>query len=134
MEKDITEIVKTYEDACVETGTNPVDESEMIKAGFTPDEIAYRKLKTIAKALNEGWAPNWDEPEYKYWPLFCMVGGGAHDGAYAGASPAHSDDVPSFAYAYFGSRLCFKSRRLATYAGNQFIKLWDEFISQKETN
>lgn len=69
--KDITKRVKTYADACAVLGIEPVNEDVLTKLGFTKDEIAYRKLKTIAEALNEGWRPNWaDSNEYKYWPWF----------------------------------------------------------------
>lgn len=69
--KDITKRVKTYADACAVLGIEPVNEAVLAKLGFTKDEIAYRKLKTIAEALNEGWRPNWaDSNEYKYWPWF----------------------------------------------------------------
>ena len=53
--KDITKRVKTYADACAVLGIEPMNETVLAKLGFTKDEIAYRKLKTIAEALNEGW-------------------------------------------------------------------------------
>ena len=55
--KDITKRVKTYADACAVLGIEPMNEAVLVKLGFTNDEIAYRKLKTIAEALNEGWRP-----------------------------------------------------------------------------
>ena len=57
--KDITKRVKTYADACAVLGIEPMNETVLAKLGFTKDEIAYRKLKTIAEALNEGWRPDW---------------------------------------------------------------------------
>ena len=69
--KDITKRVKTYADACAVLGIEPMNETVLAKLGFTKDEIAYRKLKTIAEALNEGWRPDWaNSSEYKYWPWF----------------------------------------------------------------
>lgn len=69
--KDITKRVKTYADACAVLGIEPMNETVLAKLGFTKDEIAYRKLKTIAEALNEGWRPDWaNSNEYKYWPWF----------------------------------------------------------------
>lgn len=56
--KDITKRVKTYADACAVLGIEPMNETVLAKLGFTKDEIAYRKLKTIAEALNEGWRPD----------------------------------------------------------------------------
>ena len=77
--KDITKRVKTYADACAVLGIEPMNETVLAKLGFTKDEIAYRKLKTIAEALNEGWRPDWaNSNEYKYWPWFVY-------------NPAHAD-------------------------------------------
>ena len=72
--KDITKRVKTYADACAVLGIEPMNEAVLVKLGFTNDEIAYRKLKTIAEALNEGWRPDWaNSNEYKYWPWFGII-------------------------------------------------------------
>lgn len=84
--KDITKRVKTYADACAVLGIEPMNETVLAKLGFAKDEIAYRKLKTIAKALNEGWRPDWaNSNEYKYWPWF------VYNPAYAGFSCAYAD-------------------------------------------
>lgn len=84
--KDITKRVKTYADACAVLGIEPMNETVLAKLGFAKDEIAYRKLKTIAKALNEGWRPDWaNSNEYKYWPWF------VYNPAYAGFSCADTD-------------------------------------------
>jgi hypothetical protein len=114
---DITRLVKTCDDACAVLGIEPDDDEVLTKSGFTKDEIAYRKLKIVIKALNEGWEPDWgNRNEYKHWPLFYV-----DNGAPAGfaASPTYAD---------LGSRLCFKSRELAEYAGTQFLDLWKGFI------
>jgi len=63
--------IKTFEDACAELELYP----EEVLAGFmktaSTDEIAYRKLRIIAEALNEGWKPDWsNSDEYKYYPWF----------------------------------------------------------------
>lgn len=84
--KDITKRVKTYADACAVLGIEPMNETVLAKLGFAKDEIAYRKLKTIAKALNEGWRPDWaNSNEYKYWPWF------VYNPAYAGFSCANAN-------------------------------------------
>jgi hypothetical protein len=116
--KDIAKRVKTYEDACAILGIKPVR-----IYGFTKDEIAYRKLKTIVAALNEGWAPDWtDNNQWKYFPWF------TYNGAYAGLAYAHTIHAASYTAAAIGSRLCFKTRELATYAGKQFIDIYNDFL------
>jgi hypothetical protein len=82
---------------------------------------AFKELQIIARALNEGWKPNWnDGNEYKYFSWFRYV---------------HSSfvfaDVSYGAYhthAGSGSRLCFKSKELAEYAGRTFINLYKDFM------
>ena len=124
--KDITKRVKTYADACAVLGIEPMNEAVLVKLGFTNDEIAYRKLKTIAEALNEGWRPDWaNSNEYKYWPWF------VYNPASAGFSCAYGLRGFEFGCA-FGSRLCYKTRELATYAGRQFEGLYNDFLLIKK--
>lgn len=125
--KDITKRVKTYADACAVLGIEPMNETVLAKLGFTKDEIAYRKLKTIAEALNEGWRPDWaNSNEYKYWPWF------VYNPAYAGFSCANTAGAASATSAVVGSRLCYKTRELATYAGRQFEGLYNDFLLIKK--
>ena len=119
--KDITKRVKSYADACAVLGIEPIVDEVLLKLGFAKDEIAYRKLKTIAKALNEGWEPNWsDWNEYKYFNWFYLDS--------AGLSCAYADTALTATFAYFGSRLCFKTSALARYAGEQFEDLYNDFL------
>jgi hypothetical protein len=116
----ISERIKTYEDACSELGVTPIDESALLNSGFTKDEIVYRKLKTIIKALNEGWKPNWrDEKQEKWFPCFAVSSGFVFSNAYYDRSCA---------YAGNGLHLCFKSEELAEYAGKQFVGIYKDFI------
>lgn len=116
--RPITERVKSFEDACELLGADP--DVVLVSSDIaTADEIAYIKLKIIAQALNEGWKPNWSNSnESKYFPWFDMSDGFSFFGAgyYSGPS-----DV--------GSRLCFKSRDLAEYAGKQFLHLYKSFFT-----
>ena len=119
----ITDRVKTYEDACKENGESPMPEGSIMSivvTGLTTDERNYRKLKTITKALNEGWAPDWSDSDQKKWfPYFDASSGFAFGGAgYRYSHPCAGD----------GSRLCFKSKELAEYAGRQFTDLYKGFI------
>lgn len=121
--KDITKRVKTYADACAVLGIEPINEEVFTKLGFTKDEIAYRKLKTVVEALNEGWRPDWsDSSDYKYWNWFI------YNPSSAGFGCAATSGAPSNSYAGVGSRLCFKTRELATYAGRQFEDLYNDFF------
>ena len=104
-----------------------MNETVLAKLGFAKDEIAYRKLKTIAEALNEGWRPDWaNSNEYKYWPWFVYLG------ASAGFSFANTYGTASNSAAHIGSRLCYKTRELAAYAGRQFEGLYNDFLLIKK--
>ena len=117
----ITDRVKTYADACEETGDNQIDEIEFLKLGFSIDEIYYRKIKTITKALNEGWVPDWNNSNEKKWAPWFNLSSSAF--VFYGA-----DYYYSYAGAGNGSRLCFKSDELAAYAAKQFTELYKGFI------
>lgn len=125
--KDITKRVKSYADACAVLGIEPMNEEVLVKLGFTGEEIARRKVGTIAEALNEGWVPNWnDTDEYKYYPWF-YIEPNTH-GASAGLSCALTSHALTYATASFGSRLCFKTSALARYAGETFTELYTQFL------
>ena len=116
----ITEKVKTFEEACAVLGIDPL---EIHFPDDKPDEVAYKKLKVIAAALNEGWVPNWDNgSEEKWFPWFNMDSS-------SGFSFFGCDDWRSASGV--GSRLCFKSSELATYAGKQFIKFYEQYFQIK---
>ncbi len=125
-QKDIKERIKTFDDVIRELGDDPEEFKNAISIMEEPDEIAYVKLKLIAKALNEGWTPDWSNGEWdKWYPWFKM-----DDSSSAGRfSFADSDYQDS--YSYVGSRLCFKSKDLATYAGTQFLDIYKDFFTVK---
>lgn len=129
MEKN--KLPKTYEEACALIGEQPMNEKEMAKI-LRPDEIARRKLTTIAKALNgPDWAPDWHNRSQAKWrPWFwikgLLFGGNAAYDAHVGLAYAASNNAPSNALAFFGSRLCFKTEALSDYAAETFLDLWDQ--------
>lgn len=131
--KDIKARVKSYADACAVLGIPQQEDAILAKLGFTEDEIARRKLHTIAQALNEGWSPNWnDTNEYKYYPWFYiqpnLFGGHAYNGANAGLGSAGTYYAAAGTGAAVGTRLCFKTSALARYAGEQFTDLYTEIL------
>lgn len=125
--KDITKRVKSYADACAVLGIEPMNEEVLVKLGFTGEEIARRKVGTIAEALNEGWGPNWnDTDEYKHYPWFYIKPNTY--GASAGLSCVHTLNALTATSADIGSRLCFKTSALARYAGETFTELYEQFL------
>ncbi len=149
--KDITERIKTFEDACRELGNGhpfvcAYRAWENGGLNGQEDIDAYLKLRIICAALNEGWEPQFTEDEWRYYPWFWlytqaeidsmdeeerqdrrMMSTGDYQTDYAGFASAISAYTPSSTYARFGSRLCLKSDTLAVYCGKQFIDLWADF-------
>lgn len=121
--KKITDRIKTFEDACNEAGVTTFD---VFSTSDSPDEVAYKKLKLIIKVLNEGWEPNWnDSNEQKWWPYFEWSSGSGFD--FSASNFAYD-----CAFTAVGSRLCFKTRELAQYAGSQFIEIYRDFLTIKK--
>lgn len=118
----VTERIKTYEDACAELGITPICENTLLKNGFTKGEIAYRKVKTIIQALNEGWQADWtNEYQDKWVPWF-------YHGSTGGLVYVVSTITPSSICTDISSRLCLKNEELAIYMGKRFVDLYKEFI------
>ncbi|MDR1339388.1 MAG: hypothetical protein LBK58_04975 [Prevotellaceae bacterium] len=124
---EITERIKTFEDACRELGLDP---EQISIVGHLPEKdrksiIAYYKLIIIIRALNEGWEPDFtDYNQYKYWNWFYTESNGTH----AGFVSANAIDAATNTGTTIGSRLCFKTRELATYACEQFRDLYFEYL------
>lgn len=146
--KNITNRIKTFDDALEELGPNHslVKEYEAIcKADVTENTIVYSRLCVITAAMNEGWRPRFVKEEYRYFPYFYLYTNEeisrmseeekssvvyrsyCHASAYGGVAYAcaYNDSVY---VANVGSRLAFKTEELAEYAGKQFTKLYVDYL------
>lgn len=115
--------IKTFAEACKVIGMDPNDFELPADADAVEKSInAYRKLvKVIVPALNEGWVADFaDSSQRKYYPWFYNYRAGS------GFSGTYYDDSRTFTCV--GSRLCFKSADLATYAATQFIDIYNEYL------
>lgn len=151
--QNITERIKTFEDACGELGNeHPFVKSyeKYVNAasGEEADVIAYLKLRIITAALNEGWEPTFDKYEIRFYPWFyiytqkeyeeldedekeeCRVVGRSNNnaGASGGVVYASAFYASSTSSTNCGSRLAFKTRELGEYCGKQFIDIWADFL------
>jgi hypothetical protein len=122
----ITDRVKTYADACELLGIDPDLGLSCSKSGVWKDIeniSAYAKLIVIARALNEGWTPDWsDSSQIKYVPWFKEK---------SGFGLSYYDYDYWSTITTVGSRLCFKTSELAVYAATQFADIYNDFLTIK---
>lgn len=150
--RPVTERIKTYEDAWASLGyeKDPLYGKSPVEGG--EDIFAYLKLRIIAKALNEGWEPEFTTSEYRWFPWFVLytqkeidemnaedksrvvLRSGDDAVASGGVACASADVDSSSANPHFGSRLAFKTKALAEYAGKQFTDIWADFVFRPKQN
>lgn len=141
--------IKTYEDAVIALGEKTPDFEALKAAGVPAHQIALMKLETISRAL---WGKNWEpKPDAEgstvmWYPWFAMwtkqeieyrkdefngalLSAYAHTGAGAGFGCLRALNRSSSAYAGIGFRLCQETEEKAIYFGQQFIKLWAEYLA-----
>ena len=156
--RPVTERIKTFADACNALGDEHplVTQYRLTAAAYkgdpmTEDFIAFLKLRIIVAALNEGWEPKFTEDEYRYFPCFyfytkeeydklddevkgrCVLRSGFNAFSNYGFVYCYAGYGASFSYAHDGSRLAFRTRELAAYAGRQFIEEWADFMFKPRT-
>lgn len=122
--REITDRIKSFEDACEYNNTNPLA-SRFVNG--TRNQIYQERVAEIVKALNEGWEPNYDNSsEYKYTPYFYLNAPGFRfiGSGYSGTGSGTSG----------GSRFALKSRKLSDYAGTQFTKEYEMWLMPVKEN
>ena len=153
--QNVMERIKTFEDAVVELSNRAMngdkDAGKLLdewKISFhvsSKDLLAYLKLRIITYALNEGWKPQYTNGERRWYFWYeiinkeqydklsaeeksCVVGrGSVNEGAYYGLVYASPNYTSLGSGTVYGSRLVFKSRELAEYAGKQFVEIYKEY-------
>ena len=156
--KNVTERIKTFDDACNELGKEHKFVSDYenflsiripedsISIDYGKDLVTYLKLRIIVAALNEGWEPEFTKDEFRYYPCFnfytqeeydklddekkkrCVLRSGYVTNSNSGFVRCYADYGASRSFTCSGSRLVFKTRELAEYAGKQFTKEWADFM------
>ncbi|MCT4151322.1 hypothetical protein HZP59_08765 [Elizabethkingia anophelis] len=119
---NITDKVKSFEDACQLLGIEP----KIPEVSFLPEKhqkaiTAHYKLMIITEALNEGWTPDWSNwNERKYYPWFEMSDS-------SGRFSFNSSDS-QYSHSACSARLCLKTWELANYIGEYFIDLYKDYF------
>lgn len=152
--QDVTERIKTFEDALNELEVRAANGDNTAKMLYddwhnvttdSDDLIAYLQLRIITAALNEGWEPQFTKGERRWYFWYDLItkeqydklsdkdksrvvgGGGSLANAYYGLVYASAGGASSYSSSYHGSRLAFKSEKLAAYAGRQFAEIYADF-------
>ena len=154
--RPVTERIKTLADAMEALGQgNPlVEEYIAVRDKLRTDageRIAYLKLRIIVAALNEGWEPKFEKGEYRYFPWFyfytkeeydksddeekgrLFLRSGSNTYSYRGFVRCVAYYDAPYSSTNSGSRLAFRTRELAAYAGRQFIEEWADFMFNPRT-
>ncbi|MDI6049587.1 hypothetical protein QLS31_07070 [Flavobacterium sp. XS2P24] len=119
---EIKERIKSFDDVLRENGIVKLDFEKSCQ-GLTTDEVAYKQVKEIVKAFNEGWTPDWtNSNEGKYYPWFKM-------GSPSGGGFSSDGYVRWRTGSFVGSHLCFKSSDLAKHAGQLFESIYKDFLT-----
>ena len=111
--------IKTIEDARIATG-HSINYIKITNEEST-DEWAYRMIKMVVKAINNGWVPDWsNSDQYKYYPWLSISS--------SGFGFSSSGYGYTFTVTGVSARLCFESREKSDHAGTQFINLYKQFL------
>jgi hypothetical protein len=111
--------IKSFEDACEKLGINP--EEVYNEDVDTKDEIAYKRLKIIYKAINNGWVPDYNNKnQYKYYPYFQVLS--------SGLGYSNADYNIDYTGTYVGVRLCTENSEKAVYIGKTFKSEYEDYL------
>jgi hypothetical protein len=116
--------IKTFDDACKRL---KIDSAGLFNEKDTSDEIAYKKLKIIVRAINTNragktWEPDWKNTDQKkWWPWFRVLS------SLFGFSGSHC--LYGRTSATVGSRLCFETEEQSDYAATKFIDIYKQFLT-----
>jgi hypothetical protein len=112
------EKIKTFKDACIAL---KIKTENLFNSNDTPDVRAYKQLKVIICAINEGWTPDWNnDNQRKYYPWFNLSSGFGFSSSGYGCGRTHT---------LVGSRLCFESEEKCIYTANQFLDIYKDFLN-----
>ena len=152
--QDVTERIKTFEDALNELEVRAANGDNTAKMLYddwhnvttdSDDLIAYLQLRIITAALNEGWEPQFTKGERRWYFWYDLITkeqydklsaedksrvvgrGGDYANADYGLVVSNARYASSVSFSVLGSRLAFKSEKLAAYAGRQFAEIYADF-------
>ena len=123
--KQVTERIKAVADAIAELGDDDKDVQLLKRLDESHGHLFFEQQAiVITKALNEGWIPDWNNGQWDKWFIWFKMDASAGSGfAFLGGFDHW------YTNSTVGSRLCFKSKALAEYAGKQFTDIYKKFMT-----
>jgi hypothetical protein len=127
-EKKDFESLLEFNLCCIKCGTTEEDFNKKFKPlNLDPDTFAYEQLKIIYQAGNmidgKTWIADYSNPkEEKFEPVFILSSGCVF-------SLSHSDY--SRTYSGAGSRLSSRNGEISDFFAQQFIHIWEVFLTRK---
>lgn len=110
--------MKTFKDVLKKLKISQEDFDKSVE-NLSEDEIAYKQLKLIAKALNGDWVADFSNSnQRKYEPYFY----------YTGSAFVFHGYYYWYQFTFVGSRLCYKDAATAILAGKTFIDIYNKFL------
>jgi hypothetical protein len=125
----ITERIKTFDDIINILGKDDIDVIHYNKLLNNKNskryDIAEYGIILIAKVLNEGWIPDWNNTkEYKWYNWFRYD---SSTSRFVFLDTAYDD---WYTYTFGGSRLCYKEENLAAFAANLFSDFYNDYYTK----
>lgn len=121
--KDIKDRIKNFDDVLKELGSSDddvINYKVVSSNNISKFILASLQIKMIAKVLNEGWIPNWENnSEYKWYPWVSLN---------------QDNELPldsclyCVSYACCSAHFCFKSKDVCEYALKTFSKEYSEYF------
>lgn len=135
---DINEVITDFESAREMLGLkalgflNKFDDVTKLIGDINPKHIkaliALNELFTIAEAWNkeDEFVPDFSDWNQDKWFPWFKYDKDAAGFVFASTSNASTSNAPATAYAFIGSRLCFKTSERAAQFGRQFVDLYNK--------
>ncbi len=127
--------IKSLQDACKHQG---IDHDKIVAdlqgllsypEDLRGNMIGNALMLIVAKSINQldnNYVPNWnDHNEWKYWPWFKIQ---ASNQIPSGFGFSDTSYASTYARAYCGSRLCFRTSEIALYVAKTFIEIYKQII------
>lgn len=126
-QSNITERIKTFQDACTEIGINH-DEWIAEHAELPTRTLALQKLEIIAKAINDGWKYIANPDTLCHYPWFKLTAGNLVCNETYTDCIAYDSADKSITIMSCPTSIAFSSAEIALYAGQQFLDIYRNFI------